>query len=332
MECCRLPLGPCRCLPLTCRLPLPPAATARGADPCLHPLPLPAAVCWAAGGTMESLAPPSGGEGDAARPPGASAMDAMLVDAGAEEVGDLEQQQQHWEDDVAGEEEVEEEEPSAQRSRQQASQQVGGSASAGSDGGSSPPPEGLDTYHYPSSQEQLEQQVQHDGGDYANDGDERLYEVEEEAALMGGDPYGDHSEQPQQQGSLAAAAAAAAAAHYPRPDNDGDDAGDAEDVHDALEAHEAQQQRQLNALEAVLRQADAVMEPGIMERLRGYVMANGHPQAAVEHLTDSYVGEQRWRWGCPGGRALGSAGQIAAALSRVCSELRCLLVFPRYWA
>ena len=34
-----------------------------------------------------------------------------------------------------------------------------------------------------------------------------------------------------------------------------------------------------------------VMEPGIMERLREYVMANGHPQAAVEYLTDSYVGE-----------------------------------------
>lgn len=34
-----------------------------------------------------------------------------------------------------------------------------------------------------------------------------------------------------------------------------------------------------------------VMEPGIMGRLREYVMANGHPQAAVEYLTDSYVGE-----------------------------------------
>lgn len=33
-----------------------------------------------------------------------------------------------------------------------------------------------------------------------------------------------------------------------------------------------------------------VMEPNIMDRLREYVMANGHPQQAVEYLTDSYVG------------------------------------------
>lgn len=39
-----------------------------------------------------------------------------------------------------------------------------------------------------------------------------------------------------------------------------------------------------------------VMEPGIMGRLREYVMANGHPQAAVEYLTDSYVGE--WQHTC----------------------------------
>lgn len=33
-----------------------------------------------------------------------------------------------------------------------------------------------------------------------------------------------------------------------------------------------------------------------MARLREYVMANGHPQAAVEYLTDSYVGE--WEHTC----------------------------------
>lgn len=33
-----------------------------------------------------------------------------------------------------------------------------------------------------------------------------------------------------------------------------------------------------------------VMEPNIMDRLREYVMANGHPQQAVEYLTDSYAG------------------------------------------
>lgn len=59
----------------------------------------------------------------------------------------------------------------------------------------------------------------------------------------------------------------------------------------SADAAAAEQQRRLNELEAQLRQPDAVMEPGIMDRLRDYVMANGHPQAAVEHLTDSYVGE-----------------------------------------
>ncbi len=61
----------------------------------------------------------------------------------------------------------------------------------------------------------------------------------------------------------------------------------------SADAAAAEQQRRLNELEAQLRQPDAVMEPGIMDRLRDYVMANGHPQAAVEHLTDSYVGEPR---------------------------------------
>lgn len=68
------------------------------------------------------------------------------------------------------------------------------------------------------------------------------------------------------------------------------------------DAAAAEQQRRLNELEAQLRQPDAVMEPGIMDRLRDYVMANGHPQAAVEHLTDSYVGKlacsKQGDWGC----------------------------------
>ncbi|KAL4427705.1 hypothetical protein ABPG75_001794 [Micractinium tetrahymenae] len=67
-----------------------------------------------------------------------------------------------------------------------------------------------------------------------------------------------------------------------------DDEPDADATEAAAVA--AEQQRRLNELEAQLRQPDAVMEPGIMDRLRDYVMANGHPQAAVEHLTDSYVG------------------------------------------
>ncbi|EFN60006.1 hypothetical protein CHLNCDRAFT_133173 [Chlorella variabilis] len=68
------------------------------------------------------------------------------------------------------------------------------------------------------------------------------------------------------------------------------DEGAAEAAAEAAAAAALEQQRKLNELEAVLRQGDAVMEPAIMERLREYVMANGHPQAAVEYLTESYVG------------------------------------------
>ncbi|PRW60315.1 Negative elongation factor D [Chlorella sorokiniana] len=71
----------------------------------------------------------------------------------------------------------------------------------------------------------------------------------------------------------------------PLPPGEGGEEEDAA-AQEALEAA----QHKLNELEAQLRQPDAVMEPGIMDRLREYVMANGHPQAAVEYLTDSYVG------------------------------------------
>ncbi|GAB4822406.1 hypothetical protein N2152v2_009452 [Parachlorella kessleri] len=56
------------------------------------------------------------------------------------------------------------------------------------------------------------------------------------------------------------------------------------------EAAQPDPSSKLNELEAFLRQPDAVMEPNIMDRLREYVMAHGHPQQAVEYLTDSYVG------------------------------------------
>lgn len=46
----------------------------------------------------------------------------------------------------------------------------------------------------------------------------------------------------------------------------------------------------LNELEATLRQPDAVMEPTILTSLRDYVVANGHPQHAVELLTENYAG------------------------------------------
>jgi len=46
----------------------------------------------------------------------------------------------------------------------------------------------------------------------------------------------------------------------------------------------------LNQVESFLRQPDAVMEPDVLSRLRDYVSAQGNPQAAVEFLTDGYVG------------------------------------------
>lgn len=73
----------------------------------------------------------------------------------------------------------------------------------------------------------------------------------------------------------------------------GEQVDDAGQLCNAVEAGTAAQpdpSSKLNELEAFLRQPDAVMEPNIMEHLREYVMANGHPQQAVEYLTDSYVG------------------------------------------
>jgi hypothetical protein len=70
-----------------------------------------------------------------------------------------------------------------------------------------------------------------------------------------------------------------------------------EEEQERQQEEEQRQQRKLNELEAALRAPDAVMEPGVMDRLREYVMANGHPQAAVEYLTESYVGEWGWEGG-----------------------------------
>ena len=47
---------------------------------------------------------------------------------------------------------------------------------------------------------------------------------------------------------------------------------------------------ELNQLEQVMRQPDAVMEPGILVKLRQYVAKGGSPRDVVEMLTDSYVG------------------------------------------
>lgn len=46
----------------------------------------------------------------------------------------------------------------------------------------------------------------------------------------------------------------------------------------------------LNEVEAYLRAPDAIMEPDIVDRLRCYVQAQGHPQQAVEFLSDGYQG------------------------------------------
>lgn len=48
---------------------------------------------------------------------------------------------------------------------------------------------------------------------------------------------------------------------------------------------------ELNQLEQLLRQPDAVMEPGILENLRQYVAKGGSPRDVVEMLADNYVGE-----------------------------------------
>jgi len=47
---------------------------------------------------------------------------------------------------------------------------------------------------------------------------------------------------------------------------------------------------ELTQLEEVMRQKDAVMEPGILVKLRQYVAKGGSPRNVVEMLTDNYVG------------------------------------------
>lgn len=45
--------------------------------------------------------------------------------------------------------------------------------------------------------------------------------------------------------------------------------------------------------ESVMRERDAVMEPGIYQTLQHYVKAGGKPKAAIEHLSESYRGYAR---------------------------------------
>ena len=61
-------------------------------------------------------------------------------------------------------------------------------------------------------------------------------------------------------------------------------------AHLALPSDRPDSAARLNQLEAQLRQPDAVNEPSVLNLLREYVVANGHPQQAVELLTENYVG------------------------------------------
>lgn len=63
-----------------------------------------------------------------------------------------------------------------------------------------------------------------------------------------------------------------------------------QDTTDANSNDHTDPTNRLNQVESFLRQPDAVMEPDILSRLRDYVAAQGNPQAAVEFLTDGYVG------------------------------------------
>ncbi|KAL6780396.1 hypothetical protein ACKKBF_B13315 [Auxenochlorella protothecoides x Auxenochlorella symbiontica] len=87
----------------------------------------------------------------------------------------------------------------------------------------------------------------------------------------------------------------------------------------------------LNELEAFLRQPDAIMEPSIVDRLREYVMANGHPQQAVEYLSDSYQGYAQmavlvcqWLAAVQHGAAENDPGTPRAASQPPLDEASCL--------
>ncbi|RMZ53126.1 hypothetical protein APUTEX25_005115 [Auxenochlorella protothecoides] len=92
----------------------------------------------------------------------------------------------------------------------------------------------------------------------------------------------------------------------------------------------------LNELEAFLRQPDAIMEPSIVDRLREYVMANGHPQQAVEYLSDSYQGYAQmavlvcqWLAAVQHGAAGNDPGTPRAASQPPLDEASCLRVDGR---
>ena len=58
-----------------------------------------------------------------------------------------------------------------------------------------------------------------------------------------------------------------------------------------LEVMEGKKAEELNALEAFLREDDAVMELNILSVLKRYISDRGNPATVVELLSDNYQGE-----------------------------------------
>ena len=56
---------------------------------------------------------------------------------------------------------------------------------------------------------------------------------------------------------------------------------------------EGKKAEELNALEAFLREDDAVMELNILNVLRRYISDRGNPATVVELLSDNYQGTRR---------------------------------------
>lgn len=46
----------------------------------------------------------------------------------------------------------------------------------------------------------------------------------------------------------------------------------------------------LNRMEQELRRKDAIMEPGVTDKLRQYVKAGGQPMTLIEMLSENYKG------------------------------------------
>ena len=72
---------------------------------------------------------------------------------------------------------------------------------------------------------------------------------------------------------------------------------------------EGKKAEELNALEAFLREDDAVMELSILSVLRRYISDRGNPATVVELLSDNYQGITQT-----------STGAFTAAETQACGE------------